>query len=466
MGINQREKHPNGTIAIARMLTFMIVLGVFGAGGVYPFMPVIAGAICFSIIGLIFALVGIIAVRYARSDEQKLGVILIMMACFSLCIWWFTGRDIRWEKTNAFIVDVIPAKAITNTVYIYKVSASRGELEQTALNSALWDSREQANLNWRKPIPIYYDTSHPERYSFFTPNNRMRKTIAHPVSTKIKDVEKTQLLLNISRPYFTELKIPAPGEKTYRKGDRISVWVNPRFPEKVSLEATKTQNSPTNQLLLLVFFPLLCAVILYVFRKREAPVNVFLSDQKGTALKVEVVEEEKELTIMDRLHAIDWFQFEKVAYKILEKEGWAVQARGGASPDGGADLLAVKENVTAVVQCKHWHNIEVQVSVLRELLGTMNSALFSADTAMLFTLSNCTIPAKQFADENGISIFNAEDIAIRISIYGIQNFPELLNPEEKYCPKCGAPMIWRDNAKVPFWGCSMYPRCKGVIKVH
>ena len=90
-------------------------------------------------------------------------------------------------------------------------------------------------------------------------------------------------------------------------------------------------------------------------------------------------------------------------------------------------------------------------------------AEFKADDAVLFTLSECTEAALEFANANTISIRNAHEIAAAIDALGIERFPELLNPDSKLCPKCGAPMILRKTA-TPFWGCSTYPRCRGKIE--
>ena len=82
---------------------------------------------------------------------------------------------------------------------------------------------------------------------------------------------------------------------------------------------------------------------------------------------------------------------------------------------------------------------------------------------MLFTLSGCTDAALEAARKNSVAIRGAPEIAAAIDALGIERFPELLNPDSKLCPKCGAPMILRKTA-TPFWGCSTYPRCRGKIE--
>ena len=58
--------------------------------------------------------------------------------------------------------------------------------------------------------------------------------------------------------------------------------------------------------------------------------------------------------LLERLRAIDWFQFEKIVALAYEKLGYTVTRRGGANPDGGIDLVIEKDGETAAVQCKQW----------------------------------------------------------------------------------------------------------------
>ena len=102
-------------------------------------------------------------------------------------------------------------------------------------------------------------------------------------------------------------------------------------------------------------------------------------------------------------------------------------------------------------------------AVICDLSGTRCSSEFKADDAVLSTLSECTDAALDFANANKISIRNAHEIAATIDALGIERYPELLNPDRKLCPKCGAPMILRKTA-TPFWGCSTYPRWLGKIE--
>jgi hypothetical protein len=77
------------------------------------------------------------------------------------------------------------------------------------------------------------------------------------------------------------------------------------------------------------------------------------------------------LTLSERLHRIDWFQFEKLMAAVYKKLDYAVTLRGGANPDGGIDMIIEKDGVRSAVQCKHWKTRDVEVRTVRELLGAM-----------------------------------------------------------------------------------------------
>lgn len=168
--------------------------------------------------------------------------------------------------------------------------------------------------------------------------------------------------------------------------------------------------------------------------------------------------------IENQLKKIDWFQFEKVTKRILEEKGWHVKHTGGAFPDGGIDLIATKDDQIAAIQCKHYQTNQIPVKIVRELLGAQVSHQSPTTQAILFCTPKATQPAHDLAQAHNISIYEIQDIAQDIKAIGHELFPELLNPEIKYCPKCGANMTYRHGKFSGFWGCSTYPKCKGKIK--
>jgi restriction system protein len=76
-------------------------------------------------------------------------------------------------------------------------------------------------------------------------------------------------------------------------------------------------------------------------------------------------------TGIDSIRATSWSDFELMVGEAFRRAGYAVEERGGRSPDGGVDLVLRGDGERVVVQCKHWKDRLVGVSVVRELLGTV-----------------------------------------------------------------------------------------------
>jgi hypothetical protein len=255
-----------------------------------------------------------------------------------------------------------------------------------------------------------------------------------------------------------------PHVATYTVGASFPVWINPVSQTELSFQPRATEGGQEYWMVALaaaLAFGGLCALFV-----EKQWIGAFAPQPQEVAFLSTVSPRipARAATISDQLYAIDWFQFETVAARILEADGWAVQKSGGANPDGGADVLATRNGQKAVVQCKHWRRWEIRPKIIRELLGTKTSAQFTADEAILFTLSECTEAALKCAGENNVTIYDAGTIEAAIERLGIERFPELTNPDNKRCPKCGAPMVLRDKMETPFWGCSTYPRCYGKIE--
>lgn len=167
--------------------------------------------------------------------------------------------------------------------------------------------------------------------------------------------------------------------------------------------------------------------------------------------------------VIDHLHSIDWYQFEKLNAVILQKEGWTVERKGGATPDGGVDLIAIKNGKKMLVQCKHWKTWRMQERVVREMLGSMTH--FGATLGAIHTLKGWTVPAAKFAAAHGIVLCDQQDLAIRACASLIPSECErLLGEPGRHCPKCEALMVRRTGPFKAFWGCSTYPRCRGTLR--
>ena len=163
------------------------------------------------------------------------------------------------------------------------------------------------------------------------------------------------------------------------------------------------------------------------------------------------------------LGEIDWFQFEKFCAALLRTEGYAVERKGGAHPDGGVDLIAEKDGERILVQCKHWRTWTLQEKVVREMLGSMTH--FQVNRGAIYTLKGWTRPAAAFAEQHAISLVDGETLAHRATTrLKPEDLTELLGTTGHHCPRCEAPMVWRTGDFTPFWGCSKYPRCRATLK--
>lgn len=180
-----------------------------------------------------------------------------------------------------------------------------------------------------------------------------------------------------------------------------------------------------------------------------------------------------EPSLQERLRKIDWFQFEKLVAAIYSANGFEVTRRGGSNPDGGVDIVAIRNGSITVIQCKHWQNQLVKPDKVRELIGA--KAIERANAAILVTLSGCTEAATKLAQEQGVELVD-EDALIRSlkDLGDLESWPDIseaLDPLKKNCPKCESPLVERvakrgNNAGSSFWGCSTYPSCKYTLPMR
>lgn len=176
-------------------------------------------------------------------------------------------------------------------------------------------------------------------------------------------------------------------------------------------------------------------------------------------------------SIIDKLRATDWYQFERVVGLIYESRGFCIARRGGQRPDGGIDLLVEKDGVRAAVQCKRWKKWVVKEPLIRELLGAMTHE--GLTKGIVVSLNGFTYQAKQLAIEHNIELVDDQRLAGMIdelSPEARNQVIAMLDDETKHCPICEAAMIWREPKPggkqfKPFWGCSRYSQgCRGKLQ--
>lgn len=164
--------------------------------------------------------------------------------------------------------------------------------------------------------------------------------------------------------------------------------------------------------------------------------------------------------LVQKLYAIDWFQFEKIIALVCADLGFSVTRRGGANPDGGIDLVLETTGERKAVQCKQWKAWKVGIKPVREFFGAMKAEGFNK--GIYITLRGYTAEAKEFADKFGIEFMDENGVAQMIEMSQARYSPEFLeqiNDTRKFCPKCEAEMVLRTATKGlnqggQFWGCS------------
>ncbi|MCA2999726.1 MAG: restriction endonuclease [Rhodocyclaceae bacterium] len=170
------------------------------------------------------------------------------------------------------------------------------------------------------------------------------------------------------------------------------------------------------------------------------------------------------------LDGMSWQQFELLVGDAFRLDGFNVEGRGGAAPDGGIDIVVTRQNEKYFVQCKHWKSLKVGVDVVRELYGVM--AAHGAVGGFVVTSGSFTADAIEFASGRNVILVDGPvlyDMIRRARSVPTSNPAPRINPllPPPNCPDCGSAMVARAakhglNAGGSFWGCSRYPKCRGT----
>jgi len=106
------------------------------------------------------------------------------------------------------------------------------------------------------------------------------------------------------------------------------------------------------------------------------------------------------------LASMRWGDFERLVGEAFRLRGYAVTGFGGRGPDGGVDLGLSKNGQRFLVQCKHWRNRQVGVTVVRELNGVM--AAQRAHGGFVVTGGRFSREAREFARGTKIELIDGK----------------------------------------------------------
>lgn len=447
-----------------KLAVFAVVALAFLVGGVSGFAGTLTALVFLAVVVALAGLAGFLILKSRLVARKKAGLLLIIAALLTAWFWSGAHAPRQWPEERATVASINGPTAATETDYSYRADGAKKGTAMLVTQTKSWAKLSEAKNYRAGPTAVYFNRANPSEVHFEATNGWVRAS-ASPESTRIRVTGEGTATLRIGSPLFPKFATTTgPHVASYTVGATLPVWINPVSQTELSFQPRATDGGQKYWMAALAGTMALGGLCGLVIGKlwidpsspRSTSVPFASAGVRGHPAT--------STSSADHLRAIDWFQFEAVAARILESDGWVVQKSGGANPDGGADLVALRIGRKAVVQCKHWRRIEVQPKIVRELLGTRTSAQFAADEAILFTLSDCTEAALACARENNVVIFNSRAIEAAIERLGIERFPELTNPDDKRCPKCGAAMVLRDKVETPFWGCSTYPRCRGAIE--
>ncbi len=169
------------------------------------------------------------------------------------------------------------------------------------------------------------------------------------------------------------------------------------------------------------------------------------------------------------LGGMSWQEFEGLVSEAFRLEGFQVAETGGGGPDGGVDLVLRKGKEKYLVQCKQWRAFKVGVTIVRELYGVM--AAQGATGAYVVTSGKFTSDAVAFASGRNVTLVDGQKL---FAMFDTVRKKSPTVPQDASaapaCPDCGKAMVRRvakqgAHAGKPFWGCSAFPHCKGILHI-
>lgn len=215
------------------------------------------------------------------------------------------------------------------------------------------------------------------------------------------------------------------------------------------LPSVETENQLSNMLFkaLAVPAPFIAAFLLLI-----APFSFFNSQRKAKQLDAQ-----ESIKTIRNLH---WRNFEELVAEAYRRQGYRV-TEGGVGADGGIDLELRKGDELVLVQCKQWKAQKVGVTVVREMFGVLTAS--NANKVVIICSSNFTQQAVDFASDKPVALVSGNELLSLI--HAVQKEPNVQQPKQTACPRCGSELLERlakrgPNAGNTFLGCSNFPRCR------
>lgn len=114
---------------------------------------------------------------------------------------------------------------------------------------------------------------------------------------------------------------------------------------------------------------------------------------------------------------LDPYEFEKHCASILRNAGFIAKATKG-SGDQGVDVVAEKNGIKVVIQCKLYYSQPVSNTAVQEV--NTGKSYYKADYAVVVSNNTYTVSAKQLAESCGVLLLHVNDLA---NLEKLLNFP-------------------------------------------
>jgi len=176
---------------------------------------------------------------------------------------------------------------------------------------------------------------------------------------------------------------------------------------------------------------------------------------------------------INQMQALVPERFEELVADMFRKEGYAATLTPQQADHGIDIVLRVPNGEKEIVQCKRYIG-QVGEPVVRDFYGALLHE--NAVRGYIVTTGSFTPQAVTWARGKPIELIEGQQLSRMV-----QSAPASLiaaqptnlssqSPAVPQCPKCGAPMVLRTARKGAyvgrnFYGCSNWPRCRGIVNV-
>ncbi len=165
-----------------------------------------------------------------------------------------------------------------------------------------------------------------------------------------------------------------------------------------------------------------------------------------------------ERQILDWLKSLKSAEFEEYIAHTYKNLGYSTSTVGG-SYDGGVDVIAEKDGIKSLIQCKKYYKNSVSVHDVRDFYGALAHNLANGK-GLFITTSIFSKEAEKFAEGKPIELIDGFKLIKLIKIAEGKSSIDVIEPIEQLCPKCGGKLVQKIGKYGNFYGCSNFPECK------